>query len=104
MYITNNTNKWEVFSIKFKYNVCFILIIALVISTTIITDVTDASDNTKISLNEASNQQNVNETENDKNENSKGNSEASALPMYIFLAVLLIGSFIIRVIYYNSKR
>ncbi|UMZ74317.1 hypothetical protein [Natranaerofaba carboxydovora] len=32
------------------------------------------------------------------------NEEASALPMYIILAVLFIGSFIVRVLYYQSKK
>ena len=36
--------------------------------------------------------------------NNSANEEASALPMYIILAVLLIGSFIIRLVYYKSKK
>ncbi len=66
--------------------------------------------------NEAFAQENNETTEEDNNNNAdknndkvgeannEGEDQGGALIMYIVLAVLLIGSFLIRLIYYNSKR
>ena len=59
-------------------------------------------------INVASNQA-TNNAENDtldqeKKDASIEDEQTSALPMYIILAVLLIGSFVIRLVYYKSKK